>query len=236
MHTQVIDYFDQNIKLEGFLAYDDKKSDQRPAVIVVHDWTGRNEFACDKAKKLAELGYVGFALDMYGNAKLGKDKEEKSQLIKPFIENRTLLQQRITVALNVVKKLDQVDSNRIAAIGFCFGGLCALDLARSGANIRGVVSFHGLLNAPKNLANKKIYAKVLALHGYDDPMGTPDAVAGFEEEMTKADADWQLHVYSNTMHGFTNPTANDPVFGTVYNSISDQRSWIAMKNFLAEIF
>ena len=123
----------------------------------------------------------------------------------------------------------------ITAIGFCFGGLCALDVARSNADAAGVVSFHGLLNAPGNTADE-IKPKVLALHGWDDPMATPDDVKAFGEEMTKAKADWQLHAYGGTMHAFTNPQANDPDFGTVYDADADRRSWQAMQNFLTELF
>lgn len=236
MLTQEIEYKDGNTNLKGFLAEDDKHAGKRPAVLVCHDWSGRNEFACQKAQQLAELGYVGFALDMYGDAKVFKTKEEKSAQIQPFIQDRTKLLKRILAAFNTVKMLKNVDADKIAAIGFCFGGLCVLDLARSGANLKGVVSFHGLLNPPQPAFNQPIKAKVLALHGYDDPMVTPDQIINFGHEMTHAKVDWQFHIYGNTMHAFTNPEANDPSFGTVYNKDADSRSWIEMKNFLNEIF
>jgi dienelactone hydrolase len=231
-----ISYQSENVTLQGFAAYDDQDTHKRPAVIVAHDWTGRNQFACDKAEKLAALGYVGFALDMFGDAKLGSNKEEKTQLIKPLMENRALLQQRMLAAVNTVKNIAVVDTHHIAAIGFCFGGLCVLDLARTGTDICGVVSFHGLLVPPQDLPAKQVKAKVLAMHGNDDPMVPTDHVIAFEKEMTAAKTDWQLHVYGNTMHGFTNPVANDPGFGTVYNTLADKRSWLAMQNFLTEIF
>lgn len=236
MEKKIINYQADNIQLNGLLVYDNQHQQKRPAVIVAHDWSGRNQFACDKAEKMAELGYVGFALDMFGSAKLGNNNEEKTQLIKPLMENRILLQQRMLAAVDAVKTIPVVDSNRIAAIGFCFGGLCVLDLARSGSNIRGIVSFHGLLMPPQNLDAKQIKAKVLALHGNDDPMAPTDHVIAFEKEMTAAKTDWQLHVYGNTMHAFTNPVANDPSFGTVYHTLADKRSWLAMQNFLTEIF
>lgn len=147
-----------------------------------------------------------------------------------------MLQRRMEAALAAVKLMPWTDGGRIAAIGFCFGGLCALDLARSGADIKGVVSFHGLLGAPEHTQNNRIKAKVLALHGHDDPMVPVEQVIAFEQEMTRAGADWQLHVYGNTMHAFTNPMANDPGFGTVYQKDADRRSWQSMKNFLEEIF
>ncbi|MEE9356744.1 MAG: dienelactone hydrolase family protein, partial [Methylococcaceae bacterium] len=135
-----------------------------------------------------------------------------------------------------VKLLPWVDDKKIAALGFCFGGLCVLDLARSGADIKGVISFHGLLSAPDNTEGNAIAAKVLALHGYDDPMSSSEQVAALQKELTKSGADWQFHSYGNTMHAFTNPIANDPDFGTVYQSDADRRSWLTMKNFLEEIF
>ncbi len=152
------------------------------------------------------------------------------------MEDRKMLRKRIYAALNAVKLLPWVDDNKIAAIGFCFGGLCVLDLARSGADIRGVVSFHGLLAAAENISNNQIKARILALHGHDDPMGPPEQVLAFQDELTKAGADWQMYIYGNTVHAFTNPIANDPSFGTVYQPDADRRSWIAMKNFLEEVF
>lgn len=236
LKTQKIEYKDGDVILEGYYAYDDSIKGKRPAVLVSHDWSGKNEFTCKKADQLAELGYVGFALDMFGKGKLGKTKEEKTALIQPLIQNRNQLQKRILAAFDTVKKLDVVDANQVGAIGFCFGGLCVLDLARSGADVKGVVSFHGLLQAPEQGEKKTLTAKVLALHGYDDPMVTPDHVMAFGEEMTDAKADWQLHMYGNAMHAFTNPQVNDPGFGTVYNKNADERSWISMKDFFKEVF
>lgn len=235
MRTQKIAYFDGETELEGYLAYNADFLKPRPAILVCHDWSGRNKLACEKAEKLAQLGYVGFAIDMFGKGVEGTTKEEKSELIAPFFNDRQFLLQRIQSGLDALKKIDVVDTSRLGAIGFCFGGLCVLDLARSGADLKGVVSFHGLLNAPDD-NDRNIKAKILALHGYDDPMVPPSQVAAFEQEMTKAKADWQLHVYGNTMHAFTNPQANDPDFGTVYENKADKRSWIEMVNFFTETF
>lgn len=236
LQTSKIEYVHGNQVLEGYCAVRDPHIGNKPAVIVAHDWSGRNEFACQKAEQLAELGYVGFALDMYGNGRLGHTKEEKSALMMPLKENRALLRQRILSAYETVKKLMFVDVHKIAVIGFCFGGLCALDLARGGADIRGVVSFHGLLDAPTDVENKKILAKVLALHGQLDPMVSSAAVAAFQHEMTAARVDWQMHIYGHTLHAFTNPQAHDTESGLVYNQLADKRAWVAAKNFLAEIF
>lgn len=234
MRTQNVTYYDDGTQLEGYLAFNSDITKPRPAVLVAHDWSGRNEFACQKAEKLAQLGYVGFAIDMFGKGRIGTTIDEKSELINPFIENRQLLQKRILCAFNELKKIDVVDTTRIGAIGFCFGGMCVLDLARTGAKLCGVVSFHGLLNSAGN--TQKITAKILALHGYDDPMVPPEQVNAFEKEMTQAGADWQVHIYGNTMHAFTNPNAHDKNLGTVYHSSADKRSWIEMQNFFTEVF
>ncbi len=234
--TNTVSYMDGDVVLEAFFAFDDAITTRRPAVLISHAWEGRDEFVADKARKLAELGYVGFALDMYGKGVLGTSPEQNMQLMQPFIDNRAMLQQRIKAALFAVKLLPWVDDSKIAAMGFCFGGLCVLDLARTGAELKGVVSFHGLFNPPNNIQDTSIKAKVLALHGYDDPMVTPQQLIEFQDEMTKAGADWQVHSYGQTMHAFTNPAANDPGFGTVYKLEADRRSWLAMQNFFAEIF
>lgn len=234
--TNTVSYMDGDVVLEAFFAFDDAISERRPAVLISHMWNGRGEFVAEEAKKLAELGYVGFALDMYGKGVLGTSPEQNMHLMQPFIDNRAMLQQRIQAALSAVRLLPWVDDSKIAAIGFCFGGLCVLDLARTGADIKGVVSFHGLLNAPDNLHNTVIKAKVLALHGYDDPMGVPEQLTDFQNEMTQAGADWQVHSYGHTVHAFTNPIANSPEAGMVYNTNADKRSHLSMQNFLTEIF
>lgn len=236
MLEEAVVYQDDNgVSLKGCLVYDASHQNPRPVVLVAPDWSGCNDFAREKAKFLASLGYVGFAVDMYGEGKTGVTQEEKTKLIQPLLADRFLLQQRMLAAMEKAKTLLVADKNKIAAIGFCFGGLCVLDMVRAGADVKGVVSFHGLLHAPDNLPNAKIKSKVLVLHGYDDPMVPPDQVNDFAKEMTKAGADWQIHMYGNTTHAFTNPMANDPKFGTVYNSVAERRSLLAMKNFFAEL-
>lgn len=234
--SNVVGYVDGDVALEAFFAYDDSVAGRRPAVMINHAWAGRDAFVADKAIRLAERGYVGFAVDMYGKGLLGTTPEENGQLMQPFIDDRALLQRRILAGLAAVKLLPWVDDRKIAAIGYCFGGLCVLDLARSGAAINGVVSFHGILVPPDQLDQPRITAKVLALHGHDDPMVPVEQVIAFEQEMTAAGADWQLHSYGNTVHAFTNPEANNPAFGTVYQADADRRSWLAMQNFLDEVF
>jgi len=233
--SNTVGYLDGDVLLEAFFAFDDSFSGRRPAVLINHTWAGRDDFVAEKAKKLAALGYVGFAVDMYGKGVLGSDAEENAKLMQPFMQDRQLLKKRMMAALYAVKLMPWVDDSRIAAIGFCFGGLCSLDLARAGADLKGVVSFHGLLGAPDDDSHL-VKAKILALHGHDDPMVPIEQVIAFEKEMSKAGADWQLHTFGNTQHAFTNPLANNPDFGTVYQPEADKRSWILMENFLSEIF
>lgn len=234
--SNTIHYLDGDVVLEGFFAYDDSFNERRPAVLISHTWAGRDNFVMEKAKKLAQLGYFAFALDMYGAGKIGQTPEENAQLMQPFMADRALLQQRITAALLAVKLFPWVDDKKIAAMGFCFGGLCVLDLARTGVDIKGVVSFHGLLSAADNLNHVPIKAKVLILHGNDDPLSSVDEVLKIQQELTTAGADWQLHSYGGTMHAFTNPVANNPAAGMLYQPTAEQRSWQSMVNFFAEIF
>lgn len=236
MHTSHYKYHLGEQEFIGFLAYDDAIDEPRPAVLVAHDWSGCNEFACQKAIMLAEQGYIGFALDMYGNGRIGNTTEEKQALIQPLVSDRLLIRNRVLAALDALIAMPEVDNNRIAIIGFCFGGMCSLDLARSGAEIKGAVSFHGLLGAPADLKSQPIKAKTLVLHGYDDPMAKPEQVHEFCQEMTKAKVDWQMHMYGLVQHSFTNPTAHDVHAGLIYNPLAAERSWQAMSNFLQEIF
>jgi dienelactone hydrolase len=234
--SNTVNYVDGDTTLEAFFAFDDSISGRRPAVLVAHPWAGRSEFTANRARELAELGYVGFALDMYGKGKLGQTDEECGALMRPFIENRASTQRRMLAALKTVALLPWVDDSKIAAIGFCFGGLCVLDLARTNENVKGVVSFHGNLTPADNLQNPKITAKVLVLHGHDDPLVPPEQVVAFQKEMTQADADWQLHAYGNTVHAFTNPLASDLATGFQFSPTANRRSQQAMENFLTEIF
>ena len=234
--SNTVGYLDGDVLLEAFFAFDDSLTGRRPAVLINHTWAGRDDFVAEKAKKIAALGYVAFAVDMYGKGVLGTTADENAKLMQPFMDDRHSLAKRMQAALYAVKLLPWVDDSKVAAMGFCFGGLCALDLARTGASLKGVVSFHGLLGAPDNTQGNCIKAKVLVLHGHDDPMGPVEQVIAFEQEMTKAGVDWQLHTFGNTMHAFTNPVANNPDFGTVFQPDADRRSWLLMENFLTEIF
>lgn len=222
-------------RLQGYVADSVADASQKPAVLVVHDWSGQNAFARERAEYLAKQGYLGFAVDMFGDGRIGETVAEKQALIQPFLLDRALLRARMQAALDAVKSLPQVDPSRIAVIGFCFGGLCALDLARDGAEVRAVVSFHGLLDADPMPALQPFKAKVLALHGHDDPMVSQSQLDAFCEEMTHLGVDWQLHVYGQTQHAFTNPLAHDAKMGTVYNAQTAQRAFEAMTLFLREV-
>jgi dienelactone hydrolase len=220
---------------EAHLAWDAEATAKKPAVLVLHDWAGLHEPSRTRAQKLAALGYVGFAVDLYGKGKRGTPGADNSALMNPLLGDRALLKRRLLAAVDTCAKRDEVDASRIAAIGFCFGGLCALDLARANApGLRGAVSFHGIYPPPKLGAQEPIQSKVLVCHGWEDPFTPPDAMLGLARELTDAKADWQIHAYGHTVHAFTAEGANDRQRGTVYDAKADRRSWAAMTDFLAE--
>lgn len=231
---RIVDYSESGTACKGFLAYDNSRPGPLPAVLISHPWSGRVEVIDQKARDLARLGYAAFALDMYGEGRTGTTTEECSALMQPFVADRALLSRRINAALAAASAQPEIDARRIAAMGFCFGGMCVLDLARSGAKVRGVVSIHGLLK-PSGVKSGTISAKVLVLHGHDDPMAPVEDVVAFEQEMTNANVDWQLHAYGRTKHAFTDPSANNPEFGLVYNPDAERRSYISLLNFLEEV-
>ena len=234
--TRPVEYSYEGKTFEGLLAADNSKSGKRPGIMVAHAWGGRGAVEEDFAERLARLGYVGFAADLYGKGVRGTTTEECQALMNPLAADRPGLQDRLLNCIDVLKEQPEVDASKIAAIGFCFGGLCVLDIARTGADIRGVASFHGIFAAPGNTQGNQIKAKVIAFHGYDDPMAKPDDMVALGNELTEAQADWQIHAYGGTMHAFTNPQANDPGFGTVYSKKATDRSWASLKLFLAECF
>ena len=233
MKTEEINYSVDNKNFKAYVAYPEKE--EAPLVLIAHTWAGRDDFVQLKARELADEGFVAMAVDMYGDARVGSSTEENQSMMAPLIEDREKLKSVINAALERGKEIDGVDTSKIAAIGYCFGGLVVLDLARSGSNINGVVSFHGLLMGSE-VSEAGINAKVLVLHGERDPMVPLEMVDEFQKEMTQAGADWQLHSYGNAYHAFTNPSANDPDLGTKYDLNADKRSWQSMKNFFSEIF
>ena len=235
MEIRKVTYLDQNTELEATVALEEANQ-KRPIVFIFHAWEGKNFFAEEKAVELAKMGFIGCALDLHGKGVLGKTTEECSKLMQPFMLDREKLLQRILSYTNLLPLIPEADIDQIGAIGFCFGGLCALDLARSNPEgLKGVVSFHGLLDPPKQTTDQ-IQAKVLVLHGNNDPMVSREQLFDFTQEMEQKGADWQLHIFGKTMHAFTNKEANDPDFGIVYNKTAEERSFVLMQQFFKELF
>ena len=236
VHTETVEYKQGDTTLEGFLACDDSISGKRPGVLVVHQWFGLTDYEKRRATMLAQLGYVAFCADIYGKDARPKDVSEAGAQAGKYKTDRALLRARVNAALDVLKKSEFVDSTRVAAIGYCFGGTTVIELARSGADLNGVVSFHGGLDSPTPADGKNIKCKVLALAGADDPFQKPEDLTAFESEMRDNKVDWQIVFYGGAVHAFTQP---DPGFvnaGAKYNEKADKRSWEAMKQFFAEIF
>jgi dienelactone hydrolase len=233
--TKSVTYFDGPTELEGFVAWDNSITGKRPGVLVVPEWTGLNDYAKMRCRMLAELGYVAFAVDMYGKGIRPQTAEEAGKQANIYRSDRPLMRRRVTAGLNELLKNELCDSSRVAAIGYCFGGGTVLELARSGAPINGVVSFHGNLDTPDPSVAKNIRCEVC--HGADDPHVPMDQVIAFFDEMRAADIDFQFIAYSGAVHSFTNPNSgDDPSRGVAYNAEADHRSWNHMKLFFDELF
>ena len=237
IRTSVVEYREGNTILEGYLAFDDEIKGPRPGVMVVHAWKGLGEQEKRRARELAELGYVAFAADIYGKGIRPKNNQEAAAQATIYRSNRQLMRDRANAGLRVLKRNRMVAFNQTAAIGYCFGGGVVLELARSGARVDGVVSFHGNLDTPDPEDAKNIRGKVLVLHGARDPLVPIEQVNGFIREMEMAKVDYQLVMYGGAVHSFSDPSAgNDPSTGVAYNARADRRSWQDMKTFFAEIF
>ncbi len=237
VQSKTVQYKQGDQELEGFIAWDDATAGPRPGVLVVHDWTGLGDYVKMRCRKLAELGYVAFGADIYGKGVRPHSPQEASAVAGKFKNDQKLMRDRVNAALDVLRGNPLCDPKRVAAIGYCFGGTCVLELARSGADVAGVVSFHGGLSTASPADAKNIRGKVLVLHGADDPHVTPKEVLAFEEEMRGAGVDWQLVAYGGAVHAFTVPSAgSDKSRGAAYNEAADRRSWEAMKMFFAEVF
>ena len=236
VQTKTVEYKQGDTTMIGYAAWDDAVQGQRPGVLVVHEWYGLNDYAKSRARQLAQLGYVALAADMYGNGVTTTDPAEAGKLATALRGDRPLMRARAQAALETLRKIPQCDPQRVAAIGYCFGGGVVLELARSGADVAGVASFHGNLDTPNPDDAKNIKAKVLVLHGADDPY-TNAQVAAFQQEMRNAKVDWEMNFYGGAVHSFTNPASgDDPSKGVAYNAAADRRSWQAMRDFFDEIF
>lgn len=237
IRTETVEYADGDTILEGYLAFDENASGKRPGILIVHEWRGVGQYVKSRAEQLARLGYVAFAADIYGKGVRPGSNEEAAQQAGIYRSDRTLMRRRALAGLTLLRDNPRVDGARLAAIGYCFGGTVVLELARSGADVKGVVSFHGGLGTPNIADAKDIRARVLVLHGADDPHVPPEEVARFQEEMKSAGVDWQMVSYGGAVHSFTNREAGaDPAGGSAYNRLADERSWKAMRQFFREIF
>lgn len=222
-------------KYEGYLAYDDQAKGPRPGVLVAHNWMGVTSTTTEVVDQLAQMGYVAFAVDIYGKGVRPKNTDEAGALSGGFKKDRMSLRSRMQQGLKVLRDQKNVDKNKVAVIGYCFGGTAAIELARAGADVKAVVSFHGGLDSPKPEDGAKIKGKLLALHGADDPFVPATDVTAFEEEMRKNKVDWQLIKYGGAVHSFTEKAAgNDNSKGAAYNEKAATRSWLAMKELFAE--
>ena len=233
--TKEVTYTLNSMDFKGFLAYDKAVKAKRPGILVAHEWWGLNDFTKTQAKDLAAMGYTAIAVDMYGEGKKTIDPKIAAKMAGE-VRGTPLMRERIQAGLKALLSQETVDPQRIAAIGFCFGGTAVLELAYSGAAIKGVVTFHGGLFSPKPEDVKNIKTKVLVLHGADDPTMTQETISQFQESMRKSGADWQMVYFGNTVHSFTNPASgNDKSKGVAYNALSAERAFIYMKMFLKEI-
>lgn len=222
---------------QGYYAYDDATDAQRPGILVYPEWWGVNDYAKSRTRQLAELGYAALAVDVYGEGKTVDKPDVAEQLAGALKKNPQQLNTISQAALKALQDQDQVNPQQVAAIGYCFGGYAALELARTGAPLTGVVSFHGDLNTPNPDGAKNIQAKILILNGGDDPYVTAKDLENFKKNMRDAGVDWQLTSYGGAVHSFTNPQADSyHLDGIGYNPSADKRSWEAMKSFFAEIF
>lgn len=234
--TESVEYKDGKTTLEGFLAYDDAVTSPRPAVVIVHQWMGLTDHEKNSAQRLAQQGYVAFALDIYGKGVRPGSPQEAGKLATQYKGDIKSFRQREKVALDFISKNKKVDPKRIVIIGYCFGGTGALEAARAGFPVVGAVSFHGGLSTPNPQETKSVKPKLLVMHGAIDPNVPLPEVEGFMKEMNDAKADYQFIAYSGAVHAFTQKEAgNDPSKGVAYNEAADRRSWQAFMDFLHEV-
>lgn len=234
IRTEIVEYRDGDVTLEGFVAWDDARTGA-PGVLVVHQWMGLTDYEKSRCRQLAELGYVAFAADIYGKGIRPDNPQDAGKQAGIFKTDRKLYRQRLNLGLDQLKARPSVSKEQLGAIGYCFGGTGVLELARSGADVSGVVSFHGGLDSPQPETGKNIRCSILVCHGADDPFVPEKDIDAFKTEMNSAKVDWQMDIYSGAVHSFTDPRAgNDNSRGAAYNEKADKRSWAAMKSFFME--
>lgn len=233
--TETLTYEHDGVALEGYLAYDGAKSGKLPAVLVVHEWWGLNDFARERARALAELGYVAFAVDMYGKDRVTSDPNEAGRLAGQFRGNAELWRRRFKAGMDAAHAHPRVDNTRIAAIGFCFGGSTVLSAAAAGYDLKAVVSFHGSLAPIADADAKQIKARILVLHGAADTLVPDAAVNAFQDSLRKSNADWEFVTYAGAKHGFMNAAADDlGMAGVGYDRRAAERAWRQMRICLDE--
>ncbi len=235
--TRSVEYRQGDAVLEGYLAYDGSGPAKKPGIVIYHQWMGLTGYERMRAEQLARLGYVAFAADLYGKGVRPATPKDAGAESGKYRADRALLRARAQAALATLRQQPVVDPSKVAAIGYCFGGTGVLELARSGADVKGVVSFHGGLDSPNPGDGKSIKAKVLILHGADDPYSPKADIEALTKELEDGGVDYYMVFYGHAVHSFTQPLAgNDPSKGAAYNARADTRSWVAMKDFLKEIF
>ena len=242
LKSEPLSYTCEEQRFTGHLAYDASHSSRRPAILVVPTWMGLNAFARNKAEALTQDGYVGYAVDLFGDSKEATSPDEARKLITPLVADRHLIRKRLRAALEAIRSFSLVEPTQVAAIGFCFGGMCVLELAKSGCELPAVVSFHASLGAPSGLPMKpvetamRIPASILLLHGYRDALAPEHELLKLQKELDERNVDWQVHIYGEAMHAFTNPKTHLPEHSLQYDEKAAHRAWRAMQNFLTEIF
>ena len=231
--SRVVDYsYEDGVKLEGYMAWDDAVKGPRPGVIVVHEWWGHNQHARNAADRLAKAGYVAFALDMFGKGKLATHPDSAQAFVAQSMQDAATIPGRFGAALKVLRADEHVDTSRVGAIGYCFGGAVALGMARLGADLKAVATFHGALATSRPADPGKVRPKLLIMTGGDDPLIPPAAVAAFEKEMKEAGANYRIITYPGAKHSFTNPDADKAGLPPLaYNADAAKKSWAEMLKF-----
>ena len=238
IQREYLDYAEGDVVCEAYVVHDRATETKRPCIVVAHDWSGQNESIRAATDELVGSRYIGFGLDIYGKGVRGGETDDNTALMTPFLQDRGLLRRRLVAAVEAARHHPLVDPERgVAVVGYCFGGLCALDVARSGIpGVRGVASIHGVFAPPGLGAQGPISAQVLVLHGWEDPMAPPADLLALARELTEAGADWQIHAYGHAMHSFTWFGVNRPEQGLLYDEAAARRSRSALQHFLSELF